>query len=324
MTTLEVFLTTLLAVAVMLLTAVPGYLLLKRKVLKEESVTSLSKVLVFVCQPCLAAYTFSSAEFSAELMADIGIFTLICLLLNGIMLGGSYLILRRRYSNVLYRIMTVATTLGNCAFFGIPILEAIYGEGTDLVLYTTVYAVVMNVIGWTIGSAIMSGDSRYVSVKKVLANPALIGAAVAMVIFCFRIPLTFTIPFTDRSFGILESTVTITARMSTPLSMLVMGMRLATMDMRSIFNEPRVYLTAVIKQMVMPLIAFAMVYFLPLDPGTKQAFYIISACPVASVVLNYAEMCGSGQKDAAKMLLLGTMMSSITMPIMMLLLQFLA
>ena len=323
MSTVDIFSVSFFAVLVLLITAVPGYLLLKFKALPESAITSFSKILVFVCQPCLAVYTFSSAEFSVEKLCDIGVFALLCLVIHAVMLGGSYLVLRRKYSDAIYRIMTVANTLGNCAFFGIPILEAIYGEGTDLILFTTVYAVVMNVLGWTVCSAIMSGDTGYVSLKKVLINPALIGAAVAMILFCFRIPLTFTLPFTDRSFGILESTVTAAARMATPLSMIVMGMRLATMEFKSIFTDPRVYLTSLIKQMIMPLIAFALVFFLPIDGSMKQVFYIICACPVASVVLNYAEMCGQGQKEAAKMLLLGTMMSSLTLPVMMLLLPFL-
>lgn len=325
MNTFEVFSISFFAVAVLLITAVPGYLLIKGRVVPESTIQSLSKILVFVCQPCLAVYTFSSSEFSLGKLADVGLFTLLCIAINAVMLGGSYLVLRKRYARgAVARIATVATTLGNCAFFGIPILEALYGEGNELIIYTTVYAVVMNLIGWTIGSAIMSGDMRYVSLKKILTNPALIGAAVAMLIFCCRIPLSFTLPFTDIKFGILESTVTITARMATPISMIVMGMRLATMELKGLFNKPSVYLTVGVKQMVMPLIAFAMVYFLPIDPMMKQAFYVISACPVASVVLNYAEMCGAGQKEAANMLLLGTMLSSVTLPIMMLLLGALA
>ena len=323
MSSFDVFSISFFAVAVLLLTAVPGYLLIRTKCLPENTIQSLSKILVFICQPCLAVYTFSSTEFSVGKLCDVGVFALLCLGINAIMMGASYLVLKKHHKNAVARIATVATTLGNCAFFGIPILEALYGEGNELIIYTTVYAVVMNVIGWTLASAIMSGDMRYVSLKKILVNPALIGAAVALIIFCFRIPLSFDLPFTDIRFGILESTLTITARMATPISMIVMGMRLATMDARAMFLSPAVYLTVFVKQMIMPLVAFAMVYFLPIDPMMKCAFYVISACPVASVVLNYAEMCGSGQKEAASMLLLGTILSSVTLPCMMLLLGYL-
>jgi predicted permease len=44
------------------------------------------------------------------------------------------------------------------------------------------------------------------------------------------------------------------------------------------------------------------------------------ACPVASVVLNFSEMLGQGQKTAANLVLLGTGLSAITIPLMVLIL----
>ena len=45
--------------------------------------------------------------------------------------------------------------------------------------------------------------------------------------------------------------------------------------------------------------------------------------PVASVVLNFAEIAGEGQKKAASLVLLGTILSIVTLPLMMLLLPVL-
>ena len=106
--------------------------------------------------------------------------------------------------------------------------------------------------------------------------------------------------------------------------MIIMGMRLATMELRGLFTDLRVYLTIAVKQTVMPLIAFLLVFYLPISSEVKQTFFIICACPVASVVLNFAEIVGAGQREAAKMLLLGTLLSVVTLPPMMLLLPLLA
>jgi predicted permease len=171
----------------------------------------------------------------------------------------------------------------------------------------------MNVIGWTLGAAILSGDAKYISVKKIFLNPAVIGMAIAFVIFVLRIPIR----------GDLESMVSISGRMCTPLSMIIMGMRLATMDIKTMFSEPKVYAAIAVKQLVMPLVGFMLVYFIPISVELKQAFFIICACPVASVVLNFAEIVGEGQREAAKMLLLGTFLSIVTLPPMMLLLPLL-
>ena len=312
---MSVFLIALIAVSVLLAAALPGYLLIKKKALSEECIPGFSKILIMVCQPCLAVYTFKSAEYSPERLVDIGIFALLSFAVPTLVLVGAFLILNKKSrDDVIYRIITIACSFGNCAFFGIPIIEALFPEvSNDVILYTTVYSVVMNVTGWTFGSAIISRDTKYVSVKKIVLNPATIGIAVALFLFILEIPLEKT----------LMSMVTAAAKMATPLSMIIMGMRLATMPLGSLFKDYRVYLTVAVKQLIMPLIAFLAVLALPIDATLGAVFFVICACPVASVVLNYSEMVGSGQKQAANIVLLSTLLSIVTLPIMTLLLPLL-
>lgn len=310
-----IFKIALIAVAVLLLTAVPGYILIKRKMISEDCISGFSKVLLFVCQPCLAVYTFISTEYTPEKLKNIGIFALLSVAINVLMLSVAYLVLRKKCENPIYRIITIATTFSNCAFFGIPIIEALLPEiADDLMVYTTVFAVVMNIAGWTIGSAIIAQDAKHISVKKIFLNPATVGAVVALVIFIFSIPI----------FPELESMITITGRMCSPLSMLIMGMRLATMKLGGLFNDYRIYLVVAVKQFLMPAVAFLAVFILPIPTEIGYAFFIICACPAASVVLNFAEIVGEGQREAANIVLLSTILSIVTLPIVMLLLPLLA
>jgi predicted permease len=97
-------------------------------------------------------------------------------------------------------------------------------------------------------------------------------------------------------------------------------MRLAKMKFGSIFTNKRIYVTVALKQFLMPLLGFLFVYFLPIAPDLKRVFFILCACPVASIVLNFAEIVGEGQNEAANSVLLSTLLSIITLPVMMLLL----
>ena len=310
-----IFTIALIAVAVLLLTAVPGYLLVKRKMVSEDCIVGFSKVLLFVTQPCLAIYTFKSTEFSLEKLAQIGIFALLALGIHAVMLLGSFLVLRKGYKKAIYRIMTISNTFGNCAFFGIPIIEALLPESaSDLIIYTTVYAVVMNLLGWTVASAIISQDTKHISLKKIIFNPTTLGAIAALTLFVLEIPIQKD----------LFSMLTTTARMATPLSMLIMGMRLGTMKLGAMFTNIKVYITVAVKQILMPLIAFAAILFLPVSSEVKCTFFIICACPAASVVLNFAELVGEGQKEAANIVLFGTILSILTLPVIMLLLPYLS
>lgn len=308
------FIVALGAVGVLLLIAIPGYVLKKKQMVSEDCMPSLSKILLYVCQPCLSIYTFKSATFSPKMLGNIGIFALLALLVQLLILGVAFMLFRRRIKNPLYRIMTIASSLGNCAFFGIPILEALFPEtASGLLIYTSVYAIIMNIIGWTLGAAIISQNLKYVSFKKIFLNPAMFSLLIAIPFFVFEIPIPET----------LDSMVSLIGRMATPISMLIMGMRLATMDFKQMFTTKQIYISLVLKQIVMPLIAFAMIVFLPVDGGLKAVLYIICCCPVASVVLNFSEILGEGQKEAAATVLLSTILSIVTLPIMTLLLPFL-
>ena len=313
---MNTFSVALIAVSVLLLIAAPGYILMKRKMLSESCIPGFSKVLLFVCQPCIAVFSFSGLDCTAELLLNLGIFAALIILVHAVMLGGSFLVLKNRSREVVYRIITIGTTFGNCAFFGIPVIEALLPEtASSLIVYTTVYAVVMNVLGWTVGSAIISHDTKYISVKKIFLNPAMIGTAAALLIFITGID------FIDE----LDSMIEYTARMATPLSMLVMGMRLGTMDMRRVFTDVRVYLTIAVKQFVMPLISFGIVLLMPsLDLGMRQVLFITCSCPIASIVLNFSEIVGEGQQEGANLVLVSTICSILTLPVMMLLFPLIA
>lgn len=311
---MKTFFAALGAVAVMLAVAVPGYVLKKKKMVGEDCMPSLSKILLYVCQPCLSVYTFKNATFSSAMLGRIGIFALLALLVQILMLGIAFLLFRRRMKNPLYRIMTIACSLGNCAFFGIPILEAIFKEQADgLLIYTSVYAIIMNIIGWTLGAAIISQNLKYVRVKKIFLNPAMFSLLIAIPFFVFEIPLPQSV----------DSMIDIIGRMATPISMLIMGMRLATTNFKQMFTTKQIYISIAMKQFLMPLLAFLMIAFLPLDGGMKAVLYIICCCPVASVVLNFSEILGEGQKEAASTVLLSTILSILTLPIMTLLLPLL-
>lgn len=302
------------AVAVLLAVAIPGYILKKKKMVGDDCMPSLSKILLYVCQPCLSAYTFKNATFSPAMLGSIGVFALLALLVQILMLGIAYLLFRKYMKNPLYRIMTIACSLGNCAFFGIPILEALFREkAAGLLIYTSVYAIIMNIIGWTLGAAIISQNLKYVSVKKIFLNPAMFSLLIAIPFFVFDIPLTQSV----------DDMVSLIGRMATPISMLIMGMRLATTDFKKMFTTKQIYVSLALKQLFMPLLGLLLVVFLPVDTSMKAVLYIICCCPVASVVLNFSEILGEGQREAASTVLLSTIFSIVTLPIMTLLLSLL-
>ena len=310
----------MILVGIMLLTAVPGYILVKAKAIKSESISAFSKVLMFVCQPMLTIYSFNKADFTPTLGINLLIFFGIITVAQLLFIGLFYLIFRKKYDDIRYRIATVATTLSNCSFLGVPILEAILPNSPNVAAYSMMYFLSMNLLGWTLVSTIITRDKKYISVKSMLLNPAIISIAVALPFFLTG----FKISAENGQFlGQLENMINILGKMTTPLCMLIMGMRMATVKIKELFTNLLQYLSVAINQIVFPLFVFGVLYLLPVDSELKQCMFIMCACPVASVVQNYAEMLGEGQDTAANTVLLGTICSIATLPLLAMLVWFL-
>ena len=306
-----VFSTTLYSVTLLLLYAVPGFLLVKSKLVDFGAIPAFAKVLLYVCQPCLTFYSFDKADFSYDLLWGLIIFFGISLVAQFSLLILFYYIFRAKSAeDIRYRIMNIALVLSNCGFFGIPVVERLFPERADAAAYCLVFTLSMNLLCWTMVLYIVTRDKKYIRARNLLINPATISFMVGFLLFAFSVKLP----------AILSEAVSLGGKISTPLCMTILGMRLATADFRTVFLKPAQYLVVLFKQTLVPLAVFGLVSLLPVDLFIKELSFILFCCPVASNVLNFAEIGGSGQKEASGCVLLGTMLSIGTMPLMLLLL----
>ncbi len=314
---------TFVAVAQMLAFAAPAYLLMRFKKYDERSISVFVTLLLFVSQPCLTAYSFQKATVlirdgvvPLELMLTRGAIVLgLSLALQAAFLALSYFVLRKKQEEAQYRIFVIAACFGNSGFFGVPILEAVMGQAhPEVAMFSALYSLVMNTMSWTVASTIITRDRKYISPKKIFLNPNTIAAVIAIVLMC----VSFVLP--ERIFSMVATLGTF----STPLCMFILGMRLALVDLKELFGNWKQYAVALVKNVGFALFAFAALYFIPVEGYLKQALFIICCCPVANMVLSFSEMLGKGQKTAANVVLLSTILSLATLPLLCLLLPYLA
>ncbi len=306
---MEIFLASLISIGTMLCYSIPGYITVKTNLIKPTSISAFVVVQMYVCQPCLTINSLISATYSWDYFKQVLIFFAIAFLLQVIMLVVFYFVFRKKGAeDVRYRIATIATSFGNVGFMGVPLLEAIMPEevrGQSLML-SVMFLIGLNVLGWTVGSSIITRDKKYISIKKVLLNPAMIGLMIGLPIFFSGV----TVPEP------IANMISLVGRTSTFIAMLIIGMRLATVKVREMFSDPLVYGVVGLKQILMPLIGLVLVWFLPLDIYVRQALFLLAAAPVASIVLNFSELLGEGQKMSANVVLVSTLTSIISIPLL--------
>lgn len=286
----------------------PGFFLTKANVLKEEHIKGFAVFLLYVCSPALSIYSFQQAECNMEILTNIGILLLVTTFMQVLIMGIGFLINIKTYKiDGASRVATVAAAFGNVGFFGVPILQALLPDHPEAMVYSAVMSVMMNLIGWTLGMFMMSGDRKHVSVKNFLINPTTLCLLIAL-------PLFFTNTSLPKP---VMNFVEFFSKMSTPTAMTVLGMRLAFVKFRDLMDYRQV-VAIFLKHIALPLITFGIMYALPVDETLKISTYILSCMPPAAITLNFAELSNTSPKTAANIVVVGSLLVAITLPVLLL------
>lgn len=286
----------------------PGFFLTKANVLKEEHIKGFAVFLLYVCSPALSIYSFQQSECNRKILINIGILLLVTTFMQVLIMGIGFLINIKTYKiDGASRVATVAAAFGNVGFFGVPILQALLPDHPEAMVYSAVMSVMMNLIGWTLGMFMMSGDRKHVSVKNFLINPTTLCLLIAL-------PLFFTNTSLPKP---VMNFVEFFSKMSTPTAMTVLGMRLAFVKFRDLMDYRQV-VAIFLKLIALPLITFGIMYALPVDETLKISTYILSCMPPAAITLNFAELSNTSPKTAANIVVVGSLLVAITLPVLLL------
>ena len=168
--------------------------------------------------------------------------------------------------------LTIASAFGNVGFLGAPLISGLYPDSPIVVCYSSIYTTAMTIMGFTVGVYALTTNKSFMSLYSALYNQGTIAIGIAVIIYLSE----WIFP------KVLGDAITLLAKMSTPLCMHILGMRLATVKITELFKRPFVYVTSFIKLFVFPLVAYLLVYFLP------SVLYIDPVCSLLlTLVLLY-------------------------------------
>lgn len=300
-----------IAVTNVLLTVIyiiPGYIICKARKASAEHLSTLSAVLIYIGTPCMLISSFFALEFSPDYLLKMLYFFIVTFVLQAVFMLILYFIFKKRYDDAKYRIFTIASVLGNVGYFGLPIVKALVPGSPEVMCYSSVYVLSMNILVFTVGAFCLTARKEFMTLRAALINPSVLGFAAALLIFVFGVKSYFPAPLIDS--------IQLVGSMTTPLCMIILGVRLATVSLKKVFLRPFVYLICLSKLIIFPLFCYLAVYFLPFDSAFKAAVLILSATPCASVILSMAEMYKSETEISANCILLSTLICFITIPLM--------
>lgn len=315
-----------LIMLVLLAFAVPGFLLKKFRLVGEESLLSLANILLYVCQPMLSVKAFAVDPIapSGELLLNflwVFLFATAAVLLT---FGASklvFLFMKKPEERQKRDILVFIGTFSNCAFVGIPFVDMFTGGNSEAMMYIIVFSVSFNILLWTLGAYLITQDKKQISVKKALLNPCTVGCAVGLLLFCVPQINIFDMDTVSE----LQQIVIYTGNMTAPLSMIIVGVRLADLTPKELFCDGRLYLAAFVRL----ILSFGLTYLLILPFKLAGLFegasYVLLApviamsMPPAASIVAFAEKFGGEKRFAAAAYSLGTILSVVTLPFVLLL-----
>ena len=167
---------TLTEVLLMFAYAVPGYLLVKSRLVGEKAIPGFAALLMYVLQPCLCIDSFRQITYTPEAFSRMAWFFIICLVLQALSAAAIYAVSRlvmgeRFAADTSSRIAVIAGVAGNVGFMGVPLLRALLPDYPEASALSAMFFLAMGLLCWTVGAACITGDVRHMSFKRAFLNP---------------------------------------------------------------------------------------------------------------------------------------------------------
>ena len=298
-------------VLISLIYMIPGFILCKTKKAVADHLSTMSAILIYVCSPCMIVSSFLSLDYSLSNLLYMGLFFVVSFIVQLLFLLLVFLVFKKKFHISKYRMLTIGSVLGNCGFFGLPLIKALLPQNPEVACYSSIYVISMNLLVFTAGIYCLTQNKKYISLKAAIMNPTFFSILVAIPLYIFSA--------SERLPDLAKDSIGLLGKMTTPMCMFILGIRLGTMDFKKLFTNSFVYFACIGKLIVFPLFAYACVFFLPLPAPFKASILILAATPCASIILNLAEIHGKEQEMSANCILLSTILCILTIPFMALL-----
>ena len=298
--------------AAMMLMVIVGYGAVKFHAVQSGDSRILSRLIVYIMQPCLICRSFQ-IELTPERMTGF-----LCALGLGF---GTYLlwiaalgILKKPLKlDAIDRCSMIYSNVGNLA---LPLINMLLGS--EYVFYASALQVPFNLLIWTHGNSVISGEKR-LHFKKIMLNPNMIALMAGLLLTALRIRLP---DFLDTAMEGLGSMVG-------PCSMLVIGMVITTSNLSKVFINRRAYFVSFGRLLVMPaslLLLFLATGIFNSHPELVPVFqvcFIALSTPVASTVSQLAVLYNNKAYETSLYSLISMAFCVVTMPLMLAVFQML-
>lgn len=297
-------------VVILFILIILGAIFTKAGIFTEKCIKGITDLVLIIVTPCVVIKSFVR-EFKITALKNLLISFLIAFLTHIAFILISRLVIHDS-EKTREKVLQFGVVFSNCGYMSIPLQQALLGE--DGVFYASSYIAIFSLFVWSYGILTMSEDKKYLSPKKILISPGIIGLVVGVVVFVFAIPLP----------KIIYEPISYLAAMNTPLPMLIIGFHLTKSNLLLAFKSVKTMIAIILKLVVFPLLALAVMYLCGIRGVMLVSSVISCSAPVAAITTMFASKFDADVPLSVNLVSLSTALSLITMPLIITLAQYVA
>lgn len=292
-----------------------GFLAVRLKVVPPSVTAPLSEILMQISLPAMVFTSMirpfdSSFLTSSLLMCGIGAAGYLVSSALAVPLSKFFRVPKERAG-----VWQAGAVYSNCGFMGFPIILAVLGE-YGLVL-AVMFVLIHNLIMFPLGAKQVSSglpprdDVPPVTLRSILLTAINVAMLLGLVFFFLQIPVPEAIMMPLDLLGGL----------TTPLSMLIIGMNIAKADFSEVFRDRDAYSATFLRLILFPVLIWAALKLLPAscDPIVSQTLVLIFAMPATAMCGALAEKYGADAMLGSRITFLTSLFCLITIPLICLL-----
>ncbi|MFV0343161.1 MAG: AEC family transporter [Anaerocolumna sp.] len=280
---------------------IAGMVLKKIGLISPSGQSSITDLVIYFILPCNIIKSFM-VEFKSDILVTfIGVLAISILIqLLCTILGH---ILFRKYPISKKKCLQYGTVCSNAGFLGNPIAEGVFG--TMGLTLASVYLIPQRVVMWSAGiSMFTESPDKKTLFKKVITHPCIIACMVGILIMLTNLKLP----------SFLTMAIQTASNCNTALSMMVIGMILADIKIKEMYDKSIVYFT-ILRLVVIPILIYIPCYLLKVDSLVTGVCVLLAAMPAGASTSILASKYNGDAAFATNMVIFSTLASLITAPI---------
>lgn len=282
-----------------------GVLLTRLKVFQQSFSKTLSIISVYLLLPCMILSSFQIERNSTTQRG------LLLSLLASVVIHALFLLVTRLLRKPL-RLDAVEQTsviYSNAGNLIMPLVLSILGK--EWVVYCSPFLCVQQLLLWTHARSVMCG-TKASDLKSLFGNINILAVIAGLILFLTGLRLP----------QVCEDAVESMASCIGPLSMLITGILVGSMGIRKLTSYRRMWLTAALRLLVLPLLTLGLLYFsgmARLSPDGASVLLVVfmgvASCS-ASAITSMSLVFHQDAEYASAINLVTTLLCVVTLPLM--------